>query len=244
MTEEKNKILGPINSESIVQQVINKITEAIISGELKPGDRLPPEMELTETLRVSRNSLRAAMQALRTIGVLEVRRPEGTFVCNGFRTEMLNPMLYNIILFKDETHQDLLGLRQIIDIGISKLVISQGLTQEEENMLEASYQKLVDEIQKEDYDIESITVADLNFHKSIAEATHNSLAVMINEFLLNITQEGRYRTVKTIFDCNDREYLVKNHRMHLDALERKPGSDIDKALEFSYIYWKDIYKKR
>ena len=44
--QNDKKMLTPVNNESVVQQVINKITDAIISGELKPGDRLPPEMEL------------------------------------------------------------------------------------------------------------------------------------------------------------------------------------------------------
>ena len=64
---------------------------------------------------------------------------------------------------------------------------------------------------------------------------------MFNEFLLNLTTESRLRTVRHIYDENDRDYLVKVHRQHLDALEGKPGSDIDAALEFSYFYWKDSF---
>ena len=113
---EMKKALSPINNESVVQQIINKITEAIIAGELKPGERLPPEMELIETLQVSRNSLRAALQALRSIGVLEVRRPEGTFVSNNFTPQMINPMLYKIILHQEDSYKDLIGLRELIDM--------------------------------------------------------------------------------------------------------------------------------
>lgn len=238
---EMKKALSPINNESVVQQIINKITEAIIAGELKPGERLPPEMELIETLQVSRNSLRAALQALRSIGVLEVRRPEGTFVSNNFTPQMINPMLYKIILHQEGSYKDLIGLRELIDMGVSKLVIKQGLAAEEEQLLEDRYAQLVEELQREDYSVERIAEADLRLHEAIAEATRNSLAVMINKFLLNITEDSRYRTIKTICQCNDREYLIQNHRMHLDALEKKPGADIDEALEFSYYYWKHAY---
>lgn len=237
----KKKMLTPVNNESVVQQVINKITEAIIAGELKPGDKLPPELKLIETLQVSRNSLRAALQALRSIGVLEVRRPEGTFVCGNFTPQMINPMLYKIILHQEDSYKDLIGLREMIDMGVSRLVIKQGLTPEEQDRLEDCYALLVKELEREDYSIERIADADLRFHEAIAEATHNSLTMMINKFLLNITEDGRYRTIKTICQCNDREYLIRNHRMHLDALEQKPGSDIDEALEFSYYYWKRAY---
>ena len=70
----------PIKSESLVQTVINRITDAIISGELKPGDKLPTEVELMATLQVSRNTVREAIRTLIAYGVVEIRRPEGTFL--------------------------------------------------------------------------------------------------------------------------------------------------------------------
>ena len=68
------------------------------------------------------------------------------------------------------------------------------------------------------------------------------MAEMLNEFLLNITAESRARTIRNVFDANDREYLIKTHRLHLDALEGKPGMSLDETLEFSYYYWKDAVK--
>lgn len=231
-----------INNESVVQQVINRITDAIISGALKPGDQLPPEMELISTFGVSRNSLRSAIQTLRAYGVLEVRRPEGTFVRSGASPELLNPMLYSLILHKDDSYKDITGLREMIDFGISRLVIENGLTAEETETLERVYDELVYELRKEQYDLKKITDADKRFHQCIARASHNSMAEMLNEFLLNITAESRARTIRNVFEVNDREYLVKTHRLHLDALEGKPGMSLDETLEFSYYYWKDAVK--
>lgn len=231
-----------INNESVVQQVINRITDAIISGALKPGDQLPPEMELISTFGVSRNSLRSAIQTLRAYGVLEVRRPEGTFVRRGASPELLNPMLYSLILHKDDSYKDITGLREMIDFGISRLVIENGLTAEETETLESVYDELVYELRKEQYDLKKIADTDKKFHQCVAKASHNSMAEMLSEFLLNITAESRARTIRNVFDANDREYLVKTHRLHLDALEGKPGLSLDEVLEFSYYYWKDAVK--
>ena len=241
---KESKMFSPVGGESVVQQVINKITDAIVSGELRPGDRLPPELELIEDMHVSRNTLRAAIQTLRAYGVLEVRRPEGTFVCSDATPGMLNPMLYSIILAKANSFEDLIGLRKMIDMGVSKLVIQQGLTEEEVTELEALYAVLLRELRAEKPDIQAIAAADLRFHDGVARATHNGLAVMFNEFLLNITEESRLRTIQTIYEANDLEYLEKVHRQHLDALEKKPGSDIDAALDFSYYYWKNSFNLR
>ena len=153
-----NNMSTPIKNESVVQQVINKITDAIIVGELKPGDKLPTEMELISSLHVSRNSLRSAIQTLRAYGVLEVRRPEGTFVCSGFSPQMLNPMLYSILLQNGDASKDLVGLRRIIDTGVSKLVIAQGLTREAIKGLEASYDKLVKLLLAEGLSAQDVTV--------------------------------------------------------------------------------------
>lgn len=240
MFEQKN-MMTPIGSESVVQQVINKITDAIIAGELRPGDKLPTEMEMISAMHVSRNSLRSAIQTLRAYGVLEVRRPEGTFVCKGNAPQMLNPMLYSILLQKEDAARDLMGLRQIIDMGVSKLVINQGLTEKEQANLEARHKRYAELLHTTPPDIHAISEADLEFHRAVAEASHNALAVMLNDFLLNLTSESRYRTIQKVFEEKDPGYLEKSHRMHLDALEKKPDADIEQALDFSYYYWKNSF---
>ncbi len=241
MKTKVHRMGGPVNRESVVQQVINKITDSIMTGELKPGDKLPTELELIETFGVSRNSLRSALQTLRAYGVIEVRRPEGTFVCDGVSPQVLNPMLYSILLRKSEAAKDVVELRQVIDFGVSKFIVQQGLNSEDQEKLEKKYYELVEAIMTEKYDINQIACLDMEFHSLMAQATNNSMLVMLNEFLLNITSESRYRTIKKIYSENDREYLVKAHRVHLDALEQKEGSNLDDALNFSYYYWKNSY---
>ena len=65
---------------AVTDDAITAIREMIISGELNPGDRLPPETQLSERLGLSRNSLREAVKALALIRVLDVRQGDGTFV--------------------------------------------------------------------------------------------------------------------------------------------------------------------
>ncbi len=239
--EKQGKLLSPVNNESVVQQAINKITDAIIAGELKPGDRLPSELELMSVLRISRNSLRSALQTLRAYGVLEVRRPEGTFVCETCSPQVLNPMLYSALLGRADSFKNLVGLREIVDMGVSKLVIAKGLSEEETQHLEQLNDELVEKLHAEPYDVEAVSEADLNLHNAIAQATDNPLAVALNDFLLNVTKESRIRVIRKVHEENDVDYLVKTHRMHLDALEKKEGITIEEALAFSTIYWKDSY---
>ena len=62
--EGKKRYLAPVSSKSVVQIIIDRLTGAIIEGELKPGDKIPTEPELAEELQVGRNSVREAIRIL------------------------------------------------------------------------------------------------------------------------------------------------------------------------------------
>ena len=68
-----------LKKESVVQSVINCLTEAMWNKELKPGDRIPPEPDLAASMGVARSSVREAIKILSYLGVLESKRSEGTF---------------------------------------------------------------------------------------------------------------------------------------------------------------------
>lgn len=120
---EQASYLKNLKSESVVQKVINCLTDGMVSGELKPGDKLPTEPELAATLGVARTSVREATKILTYLGVLESRRSEGTFVANGFQESMIDPMVYGIILNKGEDFDSLMELRELTEVGILRLAI-------------------------------------------------------------------------------------------------------------------------
>lgn len=72
--------LKPIGQQPVVWNVIDQLTQAMTMGKLRPGDKIPTETELSESLQVSRNSVREAVKILVAYGILEIRRAEGTFI--------------------------------------------------------------------------------------------------------------------------------------------------------------------
>ena len=66
--------------EKPVDKIINQIRTLIISGELKPGDKLPPERRLAEKFGVSRGPVREAIQKLEFYGILKTQPQSGTLV--------------------------------------------------------------------------------------------------------------------------------------------------------------------
>lgn len=75
---------------SAPMQVMRAIRDAIRRGELKEGDKLPPENELAKQLKVGRSSFREGMRLLSAYGVVEIRQGEGTFIINKTAEQVLN----------------------------------------------------------------------------------------------------------------------------------------------------------
>src|SRR5919108_484262 len=78
----RDLLLSRVEPAGAVEQVVRRIGEAIGAGLLAPGERLPGQIELAETLGVARMTLRQALAVLEDAGLLEIRRGRtgGAFV--------------------------------------------------------------------------------------------------------------------------------------------------------------------
>lgn len=93
-----NLFSGGIRTKNISQIIINRIITSLGSGELKPGDRLPTEDEFATRLGVSKSSVREAVKILEAFGILEIRRADGTYIADSFRENMLDPVVFSLLL--------------------------------------------------------------------------------------------------------------------------------------------------
>jgi DNA-binding FadR family transcriptional regulator len=80
-------VMHPVVRKSLVDQAIDRLREAIGSGEWPVGQRIPSEPELIRSLGVARNTMREAVRALAHAGVLDVRHGDGTYVRARTETE-------------------------------------------------------------------------------------------------------------------------------------------------------------
>lgn len=238
----KKRFLAPIYSTSVVQQVIDRLSNAIIDGELKPGDKLPTEPELASLFKVGRNSIREAVRILVAYGVLEIRRPEGTYVCTDFSAKMINPMLYHIILQKENAYQDLVDLRKMIENGVMHMVLEKDITEAELNGIQLCCDKLVNRLKNTPNDTQAILEADIAFHDEIAKATRNSLIPLIHSVVVELTRDSRAQTIQEVIRKGDVQYLIDTHIRLMDVIRSRDFKNLDQALNDSYFFWKDIYQ--
>lgn len=237
---EQASYLRNLKSESVVQQVINCLTDGIVSGQLKPGDRLPTEPELAAQLGVARTSVREATKILAYMGVLESRRSEGTFVSSGFKESMIDPMVYGIILGRGRDFDSLIELRELIEVGIMRLAIRK---RNPEQLAEIRRRL-------EDFEdaaagrrgeiVEACFLADDAFHAAVSAMCQNDLADKINRVVRVLTYAVRRKTVETMISSGRSREHIDIHWKIYEMLETGDSTNLEALIQHSYFL--DIVK--
>lgn len=222
---------------SVVDRVINGIISSIISGELQPGDRLPTEQELGKKYDSGRNSVREAIKQLQAYGVVYIRRADGTYVSDSYDQKMLDPMLYSIILRKNDW-KDFVDLRTVIDIGTLNVVIQRDDVASFLPDLYRTFGELSAEMHAPEPDVERALELDRRFHTQIASVAQNPMLETITNYITLLTLPSRLETTKRVLDSGDVEHFVDLHRQLLTVIERRQADAIAKTVQDHYIYWK------
>ena len=224
--------LKSLKKESVVQSVINQLTDAMRNGDLKPGDKIPPEPELADSLGVARSSVREAIKILAYLGVLESKRSEGTFVCNGYKESMIDPMIYGIILNQD-SFENLMELREMTEAGMMRLAIEHHDV-EELNELEAILKEMRDAVDS-DEPVDKFFEVDNRFHDKIAEMGKNPMADKVNRVVRTLTYAIRFRTVSDMINGGKSEELINAHKLLIDAIREGDKHNLSSKVRGSYF---------
>lgn len=225
--------LKKINCESVVQQVIRCLTEAMVNKELRPGDKLPTEQELAESMGIGRNSVREALKILTYLGVLEIHRPEGTFVGEGFTRSMINPMIYGIILEGADSYTNLMDLRGIVESGVVYQAMKK-YNEEDVQQLKKALDHLKEEIQKGTDNVQGVFEADNQFHEMISHMGHNPLVDKINQVVRELTYAIRLKSVEEVVKKGKGQEFYEEHEKIYVMVKEKNSSHIQETIRATY----------
>lgn len=215
-----------ITNKKIYQQVINQIQDMILSGKLKKGDKLMSERELSEKMGVSRTSIREAIRVLETMGIIESRQGEGNFICNNIESSLIQPLSMMFIL-NNGSYEDILELRNMIELEAVKLAAIRG-TEEEFEELKMISQNLTNN--DENCDKEGI---DKMIHYKIACMSKNFLIKSLYKISLNLLEDFIVNSRQKIVNYyNEEEILNNQHKKICDAI-------IARDPENAYKYMKE-----
>ncbi|CAL9388598.1 FadR/GntR family transcriptional regulator [Streptomyces albus] len=198
---------------AVTDEAIEKIKGMIVSGALRPGDRLPKESELAAGLGLSRNSLREAVRALALIRVLDVRQGDGTYVTSLDPRLLLEAMSFVVDFHRDDTVLEFLAVRRILEPAATGLACPL-IAEEELDALAAQLDALGDEPS-----VEELVAADLEFHRRIVAASGNGVLCSLLDGLSGPTTRARVWRGLTQQDAVSR--TLHEHRQILGALRAR-----------------------
>jgi GntR family transcriptional regulator, transcriptional repressor for pyruvate dehydrogenase complex len=112
-----------VTNTKVYLEIVKQLRAMISADDLKSGDKIPSERELSERLNVGRSSVREALRALELLGLIETRRGEGTFI-RDFRGNQLVQLLGTFILQDEKAKLDVIETKNLIEMDFLRLVLN------------------------------------------------------------------------------------------------------------------------
>ncbi|WP_400194895.1 FadR/GntR family transcriptional regulator [Lysinibacillus telephonicus] len=197
--------VGNIKRATLSQQVLDHIVNLLMSGQLKPGERLPPEFELMEQFEVSRPVLREALSSLETLEIVTRKPRDGTFINSKISSSPFKAMLALSI----NDIPAVIEARMVLELGLVTMA-AEKITDEELDKLKRTID-LIQENRDKDYGY-----LDQEFHRIIAEAANNPVVEgMIVALLI------AHKKTDSLITYRDPDITIEHHLAIYLALKRR-----------------------
>jgi GntR family transcriptional repressor for pyruvate dehydrogenase complex len=224
----------------LTMQVVEHVRNLIAKGEVRPGDRLPPERELARKLRISRSSLRAGIGFLSAMGVLKSRHGAGTFVSNG--PPALDSSSLSVLgALHGFLPWQMFEARMVIESNVAALAAERAT---DEHIAELAEE--VAEMYASLTDPREYLIHDVRFHRTIARASGNPILGALMETITADLYKHRSRTVQNAQDLKESAEMhreiyraIRSHNptqarltmeKHLSLASKAQAQELDVAL--------------
>ena len=208
--------IASIKRQRVSESVANQIRQAIFSGRLEPGHKLPPEREMAEQFATSRVALREALRSLEQEGMIEIRRGfgGGAFVAdfdNALRA--LIDSLSTVVKLGQADSGNLTEVRSMLEPVMARMAAARATEDDVRAMqeiVEAQEQELRSGVLSRKFDME--------FHRVMANACHNPVLSIVVTAINDAIRDAIYRSKLT---TEMREQVVRYHRELFEAISRR-----------------------
>jgi GntR family transcriptional regulator, transcriptional repressor for pyruvate dehydrogenase complex len=194
---------------SVTDDAITSIRHMILTGELAPGDRLPPEADLAANLGLSRTSLREAVRALTMLGVIDTRQGDGSYITGLGPELLLGALGLAVDLQREDAIPDLVAVRRILEPAATALAATR--------VNAADLEEIRSYIRSDLDQVGDYIELDWEFHHAIARAAGNPLLSVLLDGLAAPTVRMRVWRGQTLPGVLER--TLEEHRLIADALD-------------------------
>lgn len=214
----------PIKQKKVSVQIADQIRDAILRGEFKPGDKLPPERELAEMFGVSRPSVREALNIIASTGLVMSYQGGGTVVLSLVDTD--SSALSELIRTQKERALEVIEVRRCMEAWTAFFAAQRAKAEDIRQMEEimAAMEARLEEGK-------ALEELDALLHLQIARATHNIIWYHLVQGIFDAMkdfQRGVWRTVYSIGD--DTRLLLDHHIKIIAAIRNQDGEAARQAM--------------
>lgn len=211
-----------IKPKKIYEEVSDELYEMIRSGSLKPGEQLDSIQQLAENFQVGRPAIREALSALSSMGLIEIKQGEGTFV-KTFDPAIMNHPLSAALLMDQDNIKHLLEVRKILESGTAEVAAKK---RTEENLIELK--DMLFNMDKVSDDEELSDKADISFHVAVANASQNELLITLMNHVSELMTE-KMRDIRRVALYSEEMTLKQLYQQHVRIYDAIVAQDEDGA---------------
>jgi DNA-binding FadR family transcriptional regulator len=223
---------------SLSDIIVKRITDALISGELKPGDKIPTETEFAENLGVGRNAVREAIKVLVAFGVLEIRRAKGTYVVDDYSDKLLDPLIYGLILSQRNTDE-------LLDVKLGLATATTYLAQKHAtDECIAKLHELCDEFRATmldpDATEEECYDAAVAFNVYMSEGGGNRMLSHLDRIIHKIAKFTRYAAIRKSREIGEPWLLPDNYLRQVEVVESRDPAQVGPFADERMAAWRKL----
>jgi GntR family transcriptional repressor for pyruvate dehydrogenase complex len=200
-----------IEKKRVSDEVFEQMKDHIVSGEWAPGMKIPGELELVDLFKVSRVSVREAIHRLVGMGVLIIKRGEGTFVSEIIPSDYFDTLLPILTIGRPNV-LEMLEFRNIIEVESARLASKRADENDIRRMSD-----IVRKMEESQGNKLLFSTRDLNFHYAMAIATHNNVIIKVNSILSDMLK----KSMEEIVGLTGYEGGIYYHKKILEAIKNK-----------------------
>jgi GntR family transcriptional repressor for pyruvate dehydrogenase complex len=206
------------NGHNLSERVTQYLVRHIHDNDLKPGDRVPSEVQVSAELGISRGVVRQAYHSLRTAGILEIAMGRSPRV-GELSHAAFTPVLLHALSTEQVSVEDVLELRFAVEVHAAELAA----THRNSGQVEA-LKKLVEGMRKAVRDLDRFARIDVRFHQMIGKATGNALFEIFSRTLHGSLESSIRTGLRSRSTLTQIEKIVDTHQAIVDAIENQQPS--------------------
>ena len=220
------------NVKTLVRVISDYLSDGILSGEMRPGDKLPSDRNLSALFGVGRTSVREALKVLSVLGLIDILPGQGTFIAANSSNFFITPLSWNFLMGERNVNH-IIDVRNVLEIESAKLATQHA---SKSDLDELSYIFKRSSEAYLDGNLQDFLDLDLDFHLAIAQCSQNpiiqSLLLTSRKLIRYISKSGmvNFMQLKDIFEEHN---LIYNAILSRDPIEasKKMASHLEKSKE-------------